>query len=196
MGEREQICSPQQGDERAIGDACDGHYQDPDEPNVHARSVIASPMAAALFGLDANEWQAVFAGVTALGALVAAVVAWRALSYFKGQTEAMTASNTATREQMEAQEKHWEEEQRRERRRDHVAVRPVITLYLDDGKTHPANELGAEIVFRGGQAARDVTLEVSLEERGGAAQCVPQWLPEMAIDRQGQLPHSSICCRR
>lgn len=42
-------------------------------------------VGASFFGLDASEWQAVFAGVAALGTLVAAFVAWKALSYFRSQ---------------------------------------------------------------------------------------------------------------
>jgi hypothetical protein len=135
---------------------------------------------ASLFGLDANEWQAIFAGVAALGALAAALVAWRALKYFKSQTEEMKASNAATREQMEMQERRWEDEQRRERRHEHAAIRPVLEISLGDGRMHPAHESGVGLTFdcrRG--AARHLTASVSLIDRDVAGECVPDHWAEI-----------------
>jgi hypothetical protein len=141
---------------------------------------------ASFFGLDASEWQAVFAGVAALGTVGAAVVAAVALRYFKSQTEAMQAANDATRKQVDVQERRWEDEQRRERQRAHAAVRPFVDLRLGDGRIHPANELGVNLAFSRGRTVRDVAMSVVLEGRDVVAECVPPGWPEIAVDGQGQ----------
>lgn len=134
-----------------------------------------------------SDWQTIFAGIGAAGTIGAALVAWRALKYFKSQTDEMKASNTATREQMEVQERRWEDEQRRELRRAHAVVRPEISVQLGDyAELHTANEFGAAISFAGGKAVRDVTASVALEGRDVAGECVPPGWPETGVG--GRMP--------
>ena len=73
-------------------------------------------------------WQTIFEAGTALGAIGAAVVAAVALLYFRRQADAMAKSLTATREQMTAQQEHWEADRRRVQRREHDAVRAEGTI--------------------------------------------------------------------
>lgn len=132
-------------------------------------------------GLDASVWQTIIGAVAALGTVGAAVVALIALRYFKSQTEAMQASNEANRLQMDAQERRWEEEQRREKKREHALIRPVIQLTLMDGRIHPADECGMGLAFDRGRAVRDATISVAFDGDEVAAECVPPGWPEIGF---------------
>jgi len=110
-------------------------------------------VGASFFGLDASEWQAVFAGVAALGTLVAAFVAWKALSYFRSQAAELKKANAATRAQV------------------HAAVRPAITV--EPAGFRAAHEFELTIGIGPGQPIRHVTTSVKFEGRDVAAECEP-----------------------
>ncbi len=135
-------------------------------------------VAGSFFGLDANEWQAIFAGVAAVGTVVAAVVAFIALRYFKSQTEAMQDANKVTREQLQADESRRRFDLWNERRREHEAVRPALVIRFG-ARALPANEVEATIQLTGGKAVRYAEVEAILENRDVAGEVEPSRWPEI-----------------
>jgi hypothetical protein len=125
-------------------------------------------------------WQTIFEAGTAVGAIGAAVVAAFALVYFRRQEDAMTVLLKATGEQTTARQERWENEQRREKRREHEAVRPELTFRLRARFLRP-HDVEAFIDFRGGMAVRYVTVSMRLEGRDLVCECVPDHWPEIRV---------------
>lgn len=124
--------------------------------------------------------QTLFQGIAAAGALAAAFVAYKALVYFKAQADAATQTLAASRDQMSAEQKRWDDERRREIRRDHVAVRPEIWVGEGGGSQGPT-EAWFTASFRGGKPMRAVRAAVTLQHREVAAECVPAGWPEIFV---------------
>jgi hypothetical protein len=125
-------------------------------------------------------WQTIFEAGTALGAIGAAVVAAVALLYFRRQADAMAKSLTATREQMTAQQEHWEADRRRVQRREHDAVRPALTFRLR-ARFLRSHDIEAFIDFRDGEAVRYVTVSLRVEGRELMGACVPDLWPVIHV---------------
>lgn len=128
--------------------------------------------------MDVGAWPTIFQGLAAFGAVVAALVAWRALTYFKSQTKAMESANSVTRTAMEAQEKRWEDDRREERRRQHEAVRPDVRVQEGGGSLGP-QAAGLTVTFTGGKAIRHMSVGAASLSGGAAVACDPDHVDRM-----------------
>ncbi len=128
-----------------------------------------------------NISQTILQALSAVGAVVAALVAWRALVYFKAQATAAAQTLTATREQMAAEQDRWEEARRREVRRDHIAVRPTVRIAQGSGVLAP-NVVPLAAAFTGGEPVRSVRVVARMIGRDVAGECVPDGWSELRPD--------------